>query len=343
MKNFNDFLRDKDWLVYQNKDNADSFMYNKIPLNNRFIQIVGGYYDRSVYNVKLSLLGLYDSKEDKFYTVDWYMTNKIIEGIRVGDIYKDILDAYSKRVRKYIVENIDDLKDKGRKLYNDVMSDELNYNSYVKNVARELYIRNNTRKEVVSIVGIDENSIRECNYLDLLGYLEHGSYYIDKMLFRKLNSDGYNSSIWGSYCGSKSYPVHNMEEYIGYYLLVEEAVDKEIENLSKDKNSLGTKLSNMMKVISEGNMCTVNVTLKDGNNEITFKYPVDKFKNLYFSSYYIDPVSVRESVDSFISSAVAHRVKETEYFRDEFVFSLISQISYRGKIIYEDENLVLPF
>lgn len=300
MKNsFKNFLVG-DFNILEEGSKNKSFSY--IKFNSGFPQITYIFYQYNSFNPYscFDFIGLYDSKEDKFYVTDKYKERYIDEGFNtdVNILYLDeVIEEIKLKIKQRILEVIK---------YNE---SNLSYNpsdiNHIKSrVREEAYTLYMTDKEVDTTAYANVLSIGpiEKNHQFIIEYL------LDKDAAILKKTEEYISKNTGD---------------IAYSIKVLKETEEELQKL---KNSgLYKERKKIINSITE-NMKTVNIDIiKDGK---PFSCKIENkisYYTLYISVYYITSVDKRNEFRKLFGRAA------------DISYEDIVRVKYGKKIVYERE------
>lgn len=306
----------------------------KVKLNERFDYVfkTDGYGDINLTNSTLKILGLLDNISKRFYTNNtWYMDRQLPE-IKYMDLYevtKLMREDVKKAYNKYIYDNIADFKSAGKRAYDEYMSYEENV-IHLNLKAQERYISNFRLDKIEfsfynKYYGNSDNGIADTQ--SILQYIVDGSTFISNIVLKELAKD--NDVISSSTSGVPNIPV-NRVEIIGFDLLELDYLNNKIDELAKDTRSLLSKKKFIKEAIDTETMKTVNVTVVNKGETLTFKYSADQLSRLYMSEYYVPDLATRAKYKELFKD---------KWYHDDDIIAKIVKIEYGKKVIYEGEDL----
>ena len=289
-----------------------------------------GYRTINVLNGELKVLGVFDNRTNSFYPTSRYMGLLNVEKSKyykcsVSTLLDNLVDESSKMLEKYIEKNKNSLMSKMRDIFNDRLKNEKDsYESYkdkIVGLAEKNFIYEKEPSNVAPLVKTFASWIRADNNLTsiIILYLADSESTI-KMLMEKHLSEqwGFIDRDWTN------------EEYIGYYLVSKEWEREYVEELKKDTPVKLAKAHDIVSAIKDIDAVNVTVTLKENEQEVTFKYNKDLLVDI--------PMCDSDLSDWRVSA------KERELFENfdtngKSRFDCISEIKYGRKVLYKGENI----
>lgn len=317
------FLRDEKQTSLRLQDDGYSDdLYGKIKYNDRFDYITESIGNVDVLNGKMTVLGVYDNKEDKIYLAyTWGVKDCCcdIMGKPIYDLVNEIIDESDKAFAEYIYNNYEYFKECGKPIYDKYMAVEENYN-YMKDIVVGLYKKNQEVPHIDFKLDISDNIISTIDIITK--YLENKEDFFKSKINEKLNQKYIVCS-----------PVSGVEdikcsfrENIGFRLLKIAEMIKLMNELKNDKNNPQTKLRNICNAISNKDMKTINVTISKDNKELTFKYETASLQRLFFDDWYIKDVAKRSDFKDLFKG-ISNSEERMKY---------ITKITYGKKELYKE-------
>ena len=322
-------------MVAIDRDNSNWVEYlTKVKLNERFDYIfkTDNYGSINLTDSKMKILGLLDNVSKRFYINDtWYMDRHLpeIKYISLYDVTRLMREDVKKAYNKYIYDNIGDFKSMGYKAYKEYMSYSENV-AYLNSKAQERYISNFKLDKIEfsfynKYYGNSDDGIADTQ--TILQYIVEGSAFISNVVLQELDKN--NDIISSSTSGIPNIPVSRAEK-IGFDLLELDYINERIDELAKDTKSLLSKKKFIKEAIDTDTMKTVNVTVVNNNETLTFKYSADQLSRLYMSEYYIPDLATRSKYKNLFKD---------KWYHDDDIIAKIVKIEYGKKVIYEGEDL----
>ena len=333
VKNF--FENKKITMVTVDKENSSWVEYlTKIKLNERFDYVfkTDGYGGINLENSTMKVFGLLDNISKRFYTNNtWYMDRTLpeIEYIDLCEVTRLMREDIKRAYNKYIYDNIAHFKSAGEKAYKEYMSYKENV-SYLNSKAEDRYVDDFKLDKIEfsfynKYYGNSDDSIADTQ--TILQYIVDGSAFVSSVVLKELDKD--NDIISSSTSGVPNIPVNRVER-IGFDLLELDYINNKIDELAKDTGSLLSKKKFIKKAIDTETMRTVNVTVVNKGETLTFKYSADQLSRLYISKYYVSDLSTRAKYKELFKD---------KWYHDDDIIAKIIKIEYGRKVIYEGEDL----
>lgn len=301
----------------------------KVSVTNRFDVYYQGYSDIDISSSKLRILGLYDNVEKIIYSICSYDVKQFfpeIKQIQITDVLlqrtKDLNDAYN----DYIYNHAEEFKKQGKEVIEQYISCSTDL-EIIKNSAINYFI-NNENPDEVKFKYEEETYFGIIRLNTILPYLVDKASYIRDCIQNKIYTTD-KTTIGSSKCGVADIEV-TQEQLIGFYLLKLDLIKKYIKELSEDKNTIYAKKKAIRSALDCDKMKTVNVTVVNNGEELTFKYPTNTLSRFYISEYNIPDTKVRAKYKQLFSD---------KYYYDDMIVSRIVKITYSKKVIYEGEDI----
>lgn len=306
----------------------------KVKYNDNIDYIFKTNYGRLDFNSDLKCVGLFNKINNKLYGASYEFNGTFnkdmysnfyagtIEQIRI-DLYKNA----DKLLNMYIQDNIESLKEIGRKYFNEFISHKEHYND-IKNESAKKYIYHLDDYELEFNVNTSKyEKSNDMNKL-MMKYLELPEKTEYKVFEEYINNEEKTEWLYSRVSGIPNIKL-TVKERIGARLLEKDLEDKLILELKNDPTNEYKKKYDIIEAIKDVDAQMLTINLSHDDKKITFKYPKDQLYNFWFSDYYIPEVSKREELKQIYAN--------TNFYRD-FVLEDIKSISFRKQILYEDKK-----
>lgn len=300
---------------------------HKEKYDNRFEIIYFKTFEDSIMKQgRYEVGGYYDTKNRCIYELDRRIEDKIPEDsiIKTNTFSKlgvEFLDKLKEHLINYSFEHEEELKAIAKEKYE--ARDDYRINNFKKEV-RRLFLSDNEIKKTLSLSISDYEITNRSDY----GYIL--SKYLDNP---KSAIEEYSNKILEKYGEDFGLELFIYYDKIDYMKAIEENKNNSFNDLYLNKK--------ILESIKDLDAQTVNITIKYGDNKLTFKYDYNGLKRdlqngepkctgLYNRGY--DQVSdfIKEN-DSMISS--------NKHERKGFAFANIESIAFGKKDLYVKESL----
>lgn len=269
--------------------------------------------------------GYLDIKDKVLYEPDFWISDLINEdsGIKksyFSDLYKKLTGEIRTKITEYVMENAKELKLQAR--------DKFMEQTYP-------YIYRNEQEVIRNFIKSSESIPISLSYNGY--FIERTNEYNTKNMFVDyLNNP---QDVINKYVEEI---IREDKETLGHDLLINEYENKYLEKVKKNENNefiqshISKKIYSSIKNLD---IKTVNITIKYGKEELSFKYDYNKLLSDLTSGYNksCDYGKAYETVSEFIRKV--NNIDEKRRYSEEFSFDHISLITYSKKELYKNSNI----
>lgn len=339
-----DFLKSKEEREYAYEKYSNRITkIIKVGYNDRFDIIYEGEIPNSLCDTGsyggFKLLGLLDNYDKKVYPTSNYY-NKLVESdliIKDDNEHVKTISDLEEDKKVYILnkfmEIVDNQKAEFMKLAQEAFK-EYHKTEYHKSElderARSNYLSASESDKITFNIPSDILHNYD-NTEGIIKYLENKEKLSDEIISKALiNEKRYK--LYSHVSGVPDIDV-SYKEKIGFDLLVLEEVKRiihTIETGTDEESKKLRKIRDVLNTIEDLDAKTVIVTVKYNNKELEFKYPRNQLVYLRMSEWEVESSKRDEFNDVF---------KGVRYGDEISRMAAISQIKFKGKVIYTDTNM----
>lgn len=332
MKELDMFLKGKLLAYNYEKYGGRSYSLARVLYGDDFYFIYSGDLDGvNIYKNSLDFLGIFDNKTDEIYLESNYyniLTESDYNQKLLDDVFKEMEDKVSYCYTEYIDKNKESIKESAKLIYNKYYSYKENVD-YTLNKAKELYINDNFVEKIkLSNFPSEIKTIK-----GLSSYIRNGEEFINNLVIKIMTSD--DIVRIGSNVSGISDIETTRANSVGFRLLENDRIKsiiQEIDDGILDDSKDLKKLRNINKVVkdNQSNIKNVIISIIYNNNELEFSYNFQSLLYMQLNSYHVES-SKRIEFDRIF--------EDTRWGDNNKRILAIKTIKYRGKILYEDEEL----
>lgn len=312
--------------VFDNKISG-KIKLHKEPFDERFDVLYLKHYDDSLSQRDYNVSGYIDIIDKKIYDCDFWISEIIPKESSISlssfsSLTSQMLKEIEKYIEDYSFKNQKDLKSISKKEFNSL--EEWRINNFQKTV-REQFIQEDDL-EIVLGKSYSEAMLTETKEYHgknvLIDYLNNPQKVVEK----------YSKKI-----------ISQNKEKLGLDLLIYDYKNDFLNKIEQNKKHVFDELYINKKIyssIKDIDAKTLNITINYNDKTMTFKYDYNTLKydlindNRSSGGYGVAYEKVSEFIKENNPDAENHRWKE------EFLFSHVSSITYGKKELYKNESLV---
>ena len=280
----------------------------------------------------IDFLGVFNKTTQKLYGDSYYLGNDfsqrfvtdIYQG-SLGEVWNEMFKSLSERLNRYIENNYEPLKSFSTKYIDDYI--EMN-DEQIHKIAEQNYIYGDEIEKKKFV--LSDYDYRNNRTKILLDYIENPDTTKDDLFDKYINNIEKNRGIY-PYDSPKRDNKLYMKESIGLDLLENEYRQKIFDEVSQNPNREIKKKHDIVHALKELNAQSVTLTINHNGKRLDFKYPEYCLNTFNLTFYRVPNTKEREKLQEIYTDS---------YKYSDFYLEDIEKITYKGKVIYQDDELL---
>lgn len=286
----------------------------------------------------MNFIGIYDKTNNKVYGDYNYLdflkdNNNDIDyqtasfNGAIYNLYTEVDEKVTLKISSFIENSKERLMKEAKPIFDKWKQSESNQ-YHMSEVARKSYIKG----EEIQNYEYPYSKSQELDVYDIIKYLENSEEYINNLYLEFM--DGSKKYALPHYDTNDEHIDVSIEQKLGFCLLEVKETQRLLQNLIQDKNNPYYKKMMIYTALKDSDSVNVSMTVMHNNKELIVTYPTSLLMSFDIYTNRINPVTDREDFEELFED-----VKSYGYEFDNEVINSITEIKYRGQIIYEDKIL----
>ena len=313
----------------------------KVPYNEN-ITFLYRQYARDISKMTesddMSFIGIYDKANNKVYGDYNYLdflkdNNNDIDyqtasfNGAIYNLYNEVDEKVTLKISSFIENNKERLMKEAKPIFDKWKQSESNQ-YHMSEAARKSYIKG----EEIQNYEYPYSKSQEFDVYDIIKYLEQPDEYLNNLYQEFMDSS--KKYALPHYNSNDEHIEVSIEQKLGFCLLKVKETQRLLQNLIQDKNNPYYKKMMIYTALKDSDSVNVSMTVIHNNKELIVTYPTSLLMSFDIYTNRINPVADREDFEELFED-----VKSYGYEFDNEVINSITEIKYRGQIIYEDKIL----